>query len=174
MTKTILQSALEAAASRMLVTGIHNGTESITQWVEENILKENPNVSTNKKIAFYEAEKALIEKYISEVNYEKLTTLVNAIDNEKFDQEFKNYPNYSKLKANECIVLASAIIKSQKFLREDNTMHQALGNLLNTKYEALKSIEYDISKLTIIDTALQIVHFEGSNDTNDITLTGEA
>lgn len=159
----VSQIALEEASSQFLVSSIqHNDCESITSWVEESLVKENPNIDAARKIAFYDAEKSLIRKYIVENKFDRLSTLIKAIDNEKFDKEFKDHPNYPKLKANECRVLAGAIIESKRYLDQDKTMHQKLGELLNTKYQTLKDIKYDVSQIKTIDTALQIVHYEES------------
>lgn len=172
MPKSVTQRALEERYTNFLVTVLNsNNTEDITKWVEHNIINDNLGTDAKSKIAFYEAEKYLLSECIDRGLYDKLTQLLNAIDNKKFNQEFKDHPNYSKLKANECTVLAGAIIKSKKSLEENNTMHKELGNLLHAKHQELKSTGYDINKLTTIDTALQIVHFEESN--TDVTLTGD-
>ncbi|WP_375331291.1 hypothetical protein [Candidatus Tisiphia endosymbiont of Oplodontha viridula] len=161
MYKNVSHRTLQAGYTEFLVTKIQDDDmKSVTEWVEESLINENPNVDAPRKIAFYEAEKLLISEYIERDKFDRLSTLINAIDNEKFDKECKDHPNYPKLKANECRVLAGAIIESKKYLDQDKTMHQKLGELLNTKYQTLKDIKYDVSQIKTIDTALQIVHYE--------------
>ncbi|MFU7501024.1 MAG: hypothetical protein ACJBCI_05040 [Candidatus Tisiphia sp.] len=172
MYKNVPHSTLKLGYSEFLSTKIHNNdVQSVTSWVEKSLIKDNPNIDNVRKLAFYEAEKSLIKKYIAENKFDRLSTLVNAIDNEKFDKEFKDHPNYPKLKANECRVLAGAIIDAKKYLDQDDTMHENLGKLLSSKYHTLKDLNYDVNKITTIDTALQIVHYEASilGSTSDST-----
>ncbi|OZG31560.1 MULTISPECIES: hypothetical protein [Rickettsieae] len=169
MHKSTLQMALEEAASKILVSGIcHNNTESITKWVEENLINDNPNTSDNKKIAFYEAEKSLIKKYIAENNLEQLTTLINAIDNEKF----KDDPNYQKLKVNECRVLANAIIEAKRYLEEDKSMYKYLHTLLDTKYKELTDEGYRSKISDKITEALSVVQYSDT-ESSEVPTAGE-
>ena len=177
MYKNVPHSTLKTGYVSFLATKVcNNDVESVTAWVEKSLIKDNPKIDNARKLAFYEAEKALLSEYIDRGLNEKFDKLLNAIDNEKFDREFKEHPNYPKLKANECRVLAGAIIESKKYLdrkldRKDDTMHKKLGELLSSKYQALKDLNYDISKITTIDTAFEIVHYEASTlgSTSDST-----
>ena len=91
MYKNVPHKALKAAYSEFLVTKIQNNDmQSVTEWVEESLVNENPNIDDVRKIAFYEAEKSLIKLYIAENNFEKLNTLINAIDNKKFKDDPKH------------------------------------------------------------------------------------
>jgi hypothetical protein len=161
----VSQIALEEGYSEFLSTKMgENDMQSVTEWVEESLIKENPNIDAPRKIAFYNAEKSLIKKYIVENKFDKLYTLIKAIDNEKFDNELKDHINYRKFKANECRVLADAIIDSKRYLeQDDNTMHKNLSELLDKKCQTLKNI-YDVNQvntiINTIDTAFQIVHYE--------------
>ncbi|KIJ88783.1 hypothetical protein [Rickettsia asembonensis] len=172
MYKNVPHSTLKKGYVEFLASKVQsNDVQSVTEWVEESLVNDNPKVDNARKYAFYEAEKIVLSGYIDCGFNEKFDKLLNAIDNEKFDQEFKEHPNYPKLKANECRVLAGAIIESKKALEEDNTMHKKLGDLLSSKYQTLKDINYDVSQIKTIDTALQIVHYETSTlgSTSDST-----
>lgn len=172
MYKNVPHSTLKTGYVEFLASKVQrNDMQSVTEWVEESLINDNPNVDNARKLAFYEAEKIVLSGYIDRGLNEKFDKLLSAIDNEKFDREFKEHQNYPKLKANECRVLAGAIIESKKALGEDNTMHKKLGELLSSKYQALKDLNYDVSKITTIDTAFQIVHYEASTlgSTSDST-----
>ncbi|WP_341756099.1 MULTISPECIES: hypothetical protein [unclassified Candidatus Tisiphia] len=158
MPKSNLQMVLEENHSRFFIHSILNNPEPITQWVEENLINDNSNTNAQSKIAFYEAEKSLIIKYIAENKFDRLSTLINAIDHEKFS-------NNQKLKLNECRVLANAIIEAQKYrcVREDgNAIHSDLNKLLRTKYQELTDESYKSKISEIVDQALLIVCHEPS------------
>ncbi|OZG31520.1 MULTISPECIES: hypothetical protein [Rickettsieae] len=159
MYKNVPHKALKAAYSEFLVTKIQNNDmQSVTEWVEESLVNENPNIDDVRKIAFYEAEKSLIKLYIAENNFEKLNTLINAIDNKKF----KDDPKHQKLKVNECRVLAGAIIEAKKYLEEDKSIHKDLCKLLDTKYQELTDESYKNKISEIIGEALSIISYTPS------------
>ncbi|WP_341758694.1 hypothetical protein [Candidatus Tisiphia endosymbiont of Ditula angustiorana] len=159
MYKNVPPKALKAAYSEFLVTKLQsNDMQSVTEWVEESLVNDNPNIDATRKIAFYEAEKSLITLYIAENNFEKLNILINAIDNKKF----KDDPNHQKLKVNECRVLAGAIIEAKKYLDEDNSIHKDLHKLLNTKYQELTDEGYKNKISEMINEALSIISYAPS------------
>lgn len=166
MPKNTLQRTLESATSQFLVSGIRNGTERITQWVEENLIQDNPNIDDARKIAFYEAEKSLIKKYIAENNFEQLTMLIDAVDNKKF----KDIPNHQKLKVNECRVLANAIIEAKRYLEEDKSMHKNLHVLLETKYKELTDASYKTKISGKITEALSIIKYDDTKSSEVPTI----
>ncbi|MFU7502959.1 MAG: hypothetical protein ACE1S7_06120 [Candidatus Tisiphia sp.] len=158
MPKSNLQMVLEGSHSRFLIRGIYNDPETITKWVEENLIKDNPNTNAQSKMAFYEAEKSLIIEYIMENDFQTLKNLIHAIDHEKFN-------NNQKLKINECRVLANAIIEAQEYrcVREGGSaMHSDLNKLLRTKYQELTDESYKNKISSIVDQALSIVYHESS------------
>jgi hypothetical protein len=167
MSKSTLQRALESSHSKFLVNGIRKGTDSITQWVEENLIKENPSTDAKSKIAFYEAEKSLIIEYIMENDFSGLKTLIDAIDNEKFK-------NNQKLKVNECRVLANAIIEAQEYrcVKESTSMHSNLHKLLDTKYKELTDEGYKSKISDKVMEALSIVQYTAT-DSSEVSVTGE-
>lgn len=158
--KSNLQMVFEDSHSSFLARSIGgNDTDSITQWVENNLMKSDDQIRGGKvsKIAFYEAEKSLIREYILKGEFNNIVTLLDAIHNEKF----KNEDSYQELKIEECEVLAGAIKMAERSLRRDYTMHESLRNLLEGKQKELKKIkDTDLEKdgvSTRITEALVIV-----------------
>ncbi|WP_341793864.1 hypothetical protein [Rickettsia endosymbiont of Ceutorhynchus obstrictus] len=164
MPKSNLQMVLEESHSRFLIRNIDNNLETITKWVEENLIKDNPNTNAQSKIAFYEAEKDLIIEYIMENNFQTLKSLINAIDHEQFH-------NNQKLKINECRVLANAIIEAQKYRcvqESGSAMHSDLNKLLRTKYQELTDETYKSKISGIVEQALLIVCHKPSTEVTTI------
>lgn len=154
MGKRALQATLEEDYLRFLVNGLRNNDlESITKWVEENLVGDNPNTTDARKIAFYEAEKAMISEYIEQDKFDTIQVLIDTIDNKRFD-------NNQKLKVNECRIIAKAIITKKEYLTEDVSMHKNLCQLLNIKYKELTDEGYKNKIVGIINEALSIVSHE--------------
>ncbi|UCM85594.1 MAG: hypothetical protein LF885_06505 [Rickettsia endosymbiont of Culicoides impunctatus] len=168
MYKNVSQNALKEASTQFLVSAIRNNCmESITSWVEENLVNESSNTTADKKIAFYEAEKSLIIEYIMENDFSGLQNLMDAIDNKKF-------VNNQKLKVNECRVLANAIIEKKRYCEEKKSvrkdLHDNLYKLLDTKYNELIDENYRSEISEKITEALSIVTImgdEGSSGSTD-------
>lgn len=161
MYSKVPKRSLVIAFKQFLVRSIiNNDVERITSWVEENIIKDHSYVEAFQKMCFYEAEKDILTEYIVHGFNEQFNKLLNSIDNEKFDREFKEYPNYPKLKANQCIVLSDVIIECKNALEQDNAMQKKIVELLSSKYQTLLDNNYDVSKITRINMALQTVHHE--------------
>lgn len=164
MPKSNLQMVLEGSHSRFLTRSIYNAPETITKWVEENLIQDNPNTNSQSKIAFYEAEKSLITGCIMTNDFQTLKNLINAIDHEQFN-------NNQKLKINECRVLANAIIEAQKYrcVQEGGSaMHSDLNKLLRTKYQELTDETYKSKISGIVKQALSIVCHEPSTEVTTI------
>ncbi|WP_353289403.1 hypothetical protein [Wolbachia endosymbiont (group A) of Paraperithous gnathaulax] len=158
--KSNLQMVFEDSHSRFLARSIdRNDTGSITQWVENNLMKSDDQIRGGKvsKIAFHEAEKSLIREYILKGEFDNIVTLLDAIHNEKF----KSKDSYKELKIKECEVLTGAIVMARGSLERDDTMHKNLNDLLKDKREELKKMEgIDLEKdgvSTRITEALTIV-----------------
>ncbi|WP_264687014.1 OTU domain-containing protein [Wolbachia endosymbiont (group B) of Rhopobota naevana] len=158
--KSNLQMALGRAHSNFLCDAMSNNEPySITEWVEDNLMKGDDQIKGGKvsKIAFYEAEKSLIRKYIREGKFGSIVTLLDAIHNEKF----KGEDGYKELKIKECEVLTDAIVMARGSLERDDTMHKNLHDLLKDKQEKLKKMEdIDLEKdgvSTKITEALNVV-----------------
>ncbi|KAB2977699.1 hypothetical protein LBW99_06175 [Wolbachia endosymbiont of Nasonia oneida] len=158
--KSNIQMAFEGAHSNSLSRAMSNNEPySITEWVEDNLMKGDDQIRGGKtsRTAFYEAEKSLIRLYILKGEFDNIVTLLDAIHNEKF----KNGDRYKELKIKECEVLTGAIKMAEGPLKRDDAMHKNLHDLLEGKQEKLKEMEdIDLEKdgvSTKITEALNIV-----------------
>ncbi|WP_264336128.1 OTU domain-containing protein [Wolbachia endosymbiont (group B) of Agriphila tristella] len=165
MRKSSRHMAFEGAHSDFLCDAMSNNTpDLITQWVENNLMKSDDQVRGGKvsKIAFHEAEKSLIRKYIREGQFDSIVILLGAIHNKKFKDE----SNYKELKIKECEVLTGAIKMAEGSLKRDDAMHKNLHDLLEGKQEELKKMEgIDLEKdgvSTRITEALTIVQINSA------------
>lgn len=167
-----IHPALVKGHLNFLADAVFSGdVDSITKWVKESLVSKNSSVELISKNSFLDAEKSLIRGYIAGNKFEKIKVLLNAVDND----EFKDEPNYRKLKLNQCKVLADAIKMAEGFLKEQESdaMHKDLSALLQAKQSELNSLDLeegeknfrDKALSTSIDEALTIVQvrFAGSS-----------